>query len=153
LKGKRPGRERSWTIHQVRVLLDSDDAGDFISMDFPAGDDEEEESFCVTPAALICPGGSCPCEGGKWRDIVYGTLEPRLKLHPYDDMAKRYKTLQERNRKKASKVPLVSKVLRGGKAPPSLPVVSKIRPLVKAQAVPVLKDALRPPSHGTYSSS
>jgi hypothetical protein len=91
----------------VRVLLDSDDAGDYISMDFPAGDYEEEESFCVTPAALVCPGGSCPCEGGKWRDIVHGRLEPRLKLHPCDDMAKHYKTLQERNRKKASKVPAV----------------------------------------------
>jgi hypothetical protein len=141
-------------IVKDEVLLDSDDAGDFISMDFPADDDEEEESFCVIPARLVCPGGSCPCEGGKWSDIVHGTLEPRLKLHPCDDMAKHYKTLQERNRKKASIVPVVSKVLRGGKAPPavpvvpkvlrggkappSLPVVSKIRPSVKAQAVPVV---------------
>jgi hypothetical protein len=146
-KGKRLERERSWTIHQVRVLLDSDDAGDFISMDFPAGDDEEEESFCVTPAALVCPGGSCPCEGGKWRDIVHGTLEPRLKLHPYDDMAKRYKTLQERNRKKASKVPLVSKVLRGAKATPAVPVVPKITRGAKAPApaVPVVPKVLPAP--------
>jgi hypothetical protein len=93
-------------VKDERLLDSDDDAGDFISMDFTSvtSDDDEED---VTPATSVCLGGSCPCEGGKWRDIVHGRLEPRLKLHPCDDMAKHYKTLQERNRTKASKVPAV----------------------------------------------
>jgi hypothetical protein len=72
-------------VKDERSLDSDDEAGDFISMDFTSvtSDDDEED---VTPATSVCPGGSCSCEGGKWSDIVHGTLEPRLKLHPCDDI-------------------------------------------------------------------